>query len=269
MYRLGRLAIAAVCFFLGTVGCTVTSVPQSRPNLSQAVLTFDDEFNGDRIDLSKWNVISRILYSNGASNAYNPAMVSVGNGYLRLDLDAVPYLGKPYSGGEIDSRGKFNQKYGYFEARMKLPRGSGLHSSWWLWPLSDRWPPEIDIIETKGSRPTTAYMTVHWSESGVVRAYPEQMDFSGDHYSEGVFEGSDLTEDFHVFGVEWKPESIVWYIDGVERHRVSEHVPQESFMLELDLALDTYGGSIDRSVLPASLLVDYVRVYRLPGDPLP
>ena len=267
MHTLGRFAAVSL-FWISAAGCTLNNMAAPRPDLSQAVLTFDDEFEGTTLDLSKWNIISRILYSNGALNVYNPAMVSVVNGHLKLNLQRVSYLGKPYSGGEIDTRNKFNQRYGYFEARIKIPSGSGMHPAWWLWPLSDRWPPEIDIVETKGNQPTTAYMTVHWSEHEVVRAYPEQVDFTGDNFAESTYDGPDFAQDFHVFGVKWTPDMLIWYIDGVERHRTTEHIPQEPFMLILDLALDNYGGAVDTStILPAFMLVDYVRVYRLPDSP--
>jgi beta-glucanase (GH16 family) len=249
-------------------GCTLGYVPSAPPDLSQAVLTFEDNFDDRVVDQSKWNIISRNIYYPGVLNAHNPAMVSAENGYLKIDLQSLPYRSMTYSGGEIDTRDKFNQRYGYFEARIMMPGGSGVHPAFWLWPQSDRWPPEIDIIELKGSEPSTAYMTVHWSENGVVRAYPEQVDFAGDHYAESTFYGPDFTEDFHVFALEWTPDRLVWYIDGVERHRTTDHVPHEPFMVIIDLALDRYGGPLDAStVLPVSLLVDYVRVYRLPDVP--
>jgi beta-glucanase (GH16 family) len=257
------LNYVASILFLITAGCATYS-PSVFPDLSRAALTFQDEFDGTAVDSSKWNIISRKIYYNGVLSAHNPDMVSVKDGFLKIDLTATPYRSMNYSGGEIDTRDKFNQQYGYFEARMKMPGGSGVHPAWWLWPQSDRWPPEIDIVEIKGNEPTNAYMTVHWSENGVVRAYPEQVDFDGDHYAETTYSGPDFTQDFHVYGVEWTPDRLVWFIDGVERHRTSRHVPHEPFMLIIDLALDMYGGRfLPSTPLPASMLVDYVRVYRL------
>jgi beta-glucanase (GH16 family) len=248
---------------LFTANCA-SYVPSAPPDLARAALTFQDEFDGTAVDSSKWNIISRNIYYKGILSAHNPDMVSVQDGHLRIDLKATPYRSMNYSGGEIDTRDKFSQQYGYFEARMKMPGGSAIHSAWWLWPQSDRWPPEIDIVEMKGNEPTNAYMTVHWSENGIVRAHPEQVDFDGDHFSESAYEGPDLTQDFHVYGVEWGPDRLVWFIDGIERHRTSRHIPQEPFMLIIDLALDMYGGPLLGSThLPVSLLVDYIRVYRL------
>lgn len=268
MHILGRFAAVSL-FWISAAGCTLNYLAAPPPNLSQAVLTFSDEFDGMSVDTSKWYVMSNYLYVAGAVNAYNPAMVSVVNGHLKLDLQHVPWLGKAYSGGAIESRDRFNQRYGYFEARIQVPSGSGFHSSWWLWPISDLWPPELDIMEGKGSQPTQINMTVHWSENGIHRTDPtDPASYLVDHYAESTYTGTDFTQDFHVFGMEWRPEVIIWYIDGVERHRTTEHVPQEAFWLELDLALDNYGGGVGAStILPAFMLVDYVRVYRLPDGP--
>ncbi|MCC2642056.1 MAG: Beta-glucanase/Beta-glucan synthetase [Nitrospira sp.] len=255
--------------YLSFAGCGFFYIPSSSPDLTRAVLTFGDEFDGRNVDSSKWNVISRNIFYPGVLSSHNPNMVSVENGYLKIDLRPTPYLSMKHSGGEIDTRDIFHQQYGYFEARIKMPAGRGVHPAWWLWPQSDEWPPEIDIAEIKGSEPTNVYMTVHWSEDGIVREHPEQVDFSGDHFAEVAYEGSDFTEDFHVYGLAWAPDTLVWYIDGVERHRTTEHVPSEPFMLVLDLALDGYGGPPDASTfLPASMLVDYVRVYRWGDVPL-
>lgn len=267
MHTLVRYAVAPI-LCISVAGCTLDYFTSPPPDFSQAVLTFEDEFDGAVLDSAKWNIISRNIFYPGVLNAHNPDMLSVENGFLRIDLKAVPYLSMAYSGGAIDTRNKFNQRYGYFEARIKMPGGAGVHPAWWLWPQSDLWPPEIDVVETKGSQPRKAYMTVHWSENGVVRAYPEQVDFTGDHFAESVYEGPDFTRDFHVFGIEWNPDSLIWYIDGVERHRTAKHVPQEPFMLILDLTLDSYGGPLDSStILPAFMLVDYVRVYRMGNGP--
>ena len=137
---------AAVMLGITVAGCTLGYMPSAPPDLSRAEVTFEDNFDERVVDPSKWNIISRNIYYPGVLNAHNPAMVSVENGYLKIDLQALPYRSMKYSGGEIDTRDKFNQQSGYFEARRKVPGGSGVHPAFWLWPQSDRWPPEIDII---------------------------------------------------------------------------------------------------------------------------
>jgi beta-glucanase (GH16 family) len=257
MCRLQRL-VAAALVWISAAGCTLNYFTAPRLDLSQAVLTFEDNFDGTAVDEAKWRVVDQNLNANGAVNAYNPAMVSVSDGLLAIQVQRVPWMDKPYSGGELDSLHRQTFQYGYFEARIKCPKGSGLHCSWWLWPDDNDWPPEIDIVEIRGNLPTQAMLTIHWQEPG---APPSAM------FEEVSADGHDFTADFHVYGVEWAPNRLVWFLDGIEQHRTTEHVPQKPFRLQLDLALDEYAGGIDMTTaLPASMLVDYVRVYRMPDD---
>lgn len=251
MYTIWRLLPVALVW-INAAGCTLDRVPALRPDLSHATLIFSDEFNGTSLDTAKWNATSYNLP--GAENAYNPAMVSVDGGNLILQLQHIPWLGQPYSGGQVDTDHKFLPIYGYFEARVKPPRGTGFHSSWWLWPDNNIWPPELDIVEFRGGQPNRAHITHHWFDA----TRP-----NNDGYGKTVFEGPDFTADFHVFGLEWGPEVLIWYIDGVERFRSTDHVPTQAFRLQLDLALGGWAGwpPDETTVFPAYFLVDYVRVF--------
>ena len=187
-------------------------------------------------------------------------MVSVSGGNLILHLQHSPWLGQPYSGGQLDTDHKFLPTYGYFEARLKAAGGSGLHSSWWLWPDDNVWPPELDIVEIRGFLPTDDYLTQDWIDPAI-----PLHDGGYSASASTVFHGPDFTQDFHVFGMEWNPTTIIWYIDGVERFRNATHIPAKPFRLQLDLALGGFGGPVDETtILPAFMLVDYVRVYRMP-----
>lgn len=250
-----RQCLLMFLVWANTAGCTLNYMGGPGPDLSRATLIFFDEFEGTSLDTTKWNATSYNLWT--AQNAYNPAMVSVEHGNLVLRLEPVPWMGQPYSGGQVDTDGKFLPVYGYFEARLKPPSGTGFHSSWWLWPDNNIWPPELDIVEFRGFQPNMAHITHHWFDS----ARPDN-----DGYDKTVVEGPDFTADFHVFGLEWGPDALVWYIDGVERFRSTGHIPQQPFRLQLDLALGGWAGwpPDETTVYPAYFLVDYVRVYRLP-----
>lgn len=252
-----RLFLLAVLAWVSVGGCALHQVGTPGPDLSHAALIFSDEFEGTNLDTTKWNATSYNLWT--AQNAYNPAMVSVRGGNLVLQLQPVPWMGQSYSGGQLDTDGKFLPVYGYFEARLKPPRGTGLHASWWLWPDNNIWPPELDIVEFRGFQPTMAHITHHWFDG----TRPDN-----DGYDKTVVEGPDFTADFHVFGLEWGPKALVWYIDGTERFRSTGPIPQQPFRLQLDLALGGWAGwpPDETTVFPAYFLVDYVRVYRLPQD---
>jgi MYXO-CTERM domain-containing protein len=101
-------------------------------------------------------------------------------------------------------------------------------------------------------------MTVHWGT-----------DYGAGHQSDGSsWVGSDFSADFHTFGLEWNPDSIVWTIDGVERKRhIGAGVPQVEMYLILNLAIGgTWPGAPDGTTpFPGLYQIDYVRAYtRLP-----
>jgi beta-glucanase (GH16 family) len=252
--RTCRLLAAVFVLWIGFGGCSLIYTARPGPDLSQATLIFSDEFDGTSLDTSKWNATSYNLWT--AENAYNPAMVSVSGGNLILQLQPIPWMGQAYSGGQVDTDHKFLPVYGYFEARLKPPRGTGFHASWWLWPDDNVWPPEMDIVEFRGFEPTSAYVANRWFDP----TQPEN-----DAHDQKNCEGPDYTEDFHIFGMDWGPEAIVFYIDGRECFRSTRNISAKPFRLQLDLALGGWAGwpPDETTVFPAYFLVDYVRVYRM------
>lgn len=220
------------------------------------VLVFNDEFNGTAVDQTKWRIVDQELNANGAVNNYNPAMVSVSGGSLHLQVQHIPWRGKAYSGGELDTLHHQVFQYGLFSARMKAACGSGLHSSWWLWPDNNVWPPEIDIAEVRGVAPMQVKTTLHWPA-------PNNTPIWGILHEVTSTLAVSACADYHTYMVDWQPHQLTWYIDGHIVHTTTEHVPQTPMRLELDLALDAYAGGIDGSThLPALMLVDYVRIFR-------
>lgn len=252
---------AVVVLVVSTILLTACgpSSTEASSDMNHGVLLFSDEFDGPVPDPSRWTVESRDRTYLEARSADNPAMVSMADGLLRLSVQSLPHLSQPYSGAILGTRDKFHMLYGYAEACLRMPGGSGLYGAFWLYPVSNQWPPEIDIVEVLGRWPTTAWMTVHWFDP----TWP-----NNDAHPSGTYTGPDFTHGMHRFGMEWMPDRLVWYIDGVERYRTTEHVPHEPMVLVLNVELATYAGAIDATtILPASMLVDYVRVYRLPETP--
>jgi beta-glucanase (GH16 family) len=240
-------------------------------DLSHFQLAFADEFNsfdwspdgshGWRTTLD-WE--ARTLPANHEAQYYSDSSVGVNPFHLHdgvLDIAATAGsnpLGLPYNSGVITTQGSFSQLYGYFEMRAELPAGAGLWPTFWLLPANHSWPPELDVFEVLGSDPTTAVATVHSASTGAHTRVASAV------------ATADLSEGFHTFGVNWKPDIIQWYIDGVEVAEAPTPADMHQPMYLLaNLAVGGAGswpGVADPSAFPATMTIDYIHVYRSSPD---
>ncbi|MCK1404972.1 glycoside hydrolase family 16 protein [Bradyrhizobium sp. 76] len=155
-------------------------------------------------------------------------------------------------------------RYGYFEARMKMPPGPGLWPAFWLAALKPtnltEGNVEIDVIEYYGQFTSAYQAVVHvWykNEPTKTRGKNQRIDFA---------EGA-LVADFHTFGVDISPQAIVFFLDG--KKVWSQPTPPEldgPLYPLINLALGG-GWPIDRAPDPSTLLVDYVHVYGRDAGP--
>ena len=239
---------------------------------SSYILTFDDEFGGTALDLTKWSNSypgdDRIHRNTPEAEYYAPDADQVQNGILSLTARStgpVTYtlpdgstVSKSYTSGMISSYGNFTQTYGWFEIRAKVPEGQGFWPAFWLLPATNGWPPEIDIFEILGNATKTVYMTDHWPNPNV---YIEE-----DGVGSGpVQPGPDYSADFHTFAVDWEPEAITWYIDSVQQFQVTDDIPSEPMYIISNLAVGGPGswpGPPDTTTpFPGEMDIDYIRVY--------
>ena len=222
-------------------------------------LTFHDEFNGNRLDTTKWidSYPDGVrTHSNNEQQYYAPDGYDVRGGFLHLRAEKRSMGGMPYTSGIVTTYGKFAQAYGWFEIRARFPKGKGFWPAFWLLPADKRWPPEIDVLEILGHETNKVYMTNHWQDA------------QGRHLSNGgAWVGPDFSAGFHTFAVDWQPDVIVWYVDGVERFRSSKGIPSMPMYVLVNLAVGgDWPGNPDASTpFPATMDVDYVRVYRRRG----
>lgn len=224
-------------------------------NKSGYELVFQDEFDGNTLDTSKW---STQFYWGRTHNTHYMTYFSrdvfqVSNGKLRIKAEKRQGSKPEYNGGVITSFESFGLRYGYFEIRAKLPKGKGLWPAFWLGPTSKDWPPEIDIVELLGHEPNKVYMTHHWKNA------------SGKHkYRQTAYTGPDFSTNYHVFAAEWTPTEIVWYIDGIERYRSDRNVPQVPMYVLTALTIGgKWPGAPDRTTsFPAYMDIDFIRVFK-------
>jgi beta-glucanase (GH16 family) len=243
---------------------------QAQPPAAAPTLLFDDEFDGSSLDAAKWVPTywwGSTIDTNNELEWYTPNNVSVSNGTLKLTAlkQTVSGGGSTYNytsgvittgrnSSNVSAPTKFEFQYGYAEMRAKVPKGKGLWPAFWTLSCDQNWPPEIDITEIIGDAITNNNMTLHYSNSDGSEAS-----------SGGEWLGPDFSAGWHTYGVDWQPNAIVWYVDGVEHYRYSgaANIPAEKMYLLLNLAVGgDWPGSPDSStVFPATFEVDYVRVW--------
>lgn len=222
------------------------------PDKSSLHLVFEDDFSGKTLDHSKW--IPQLAWGkvNGTEQQYyDPSALDFSNGMLAITASKESAGGKPYTSGAIASYEHFDFKYGYVEMRAQVPEGQGLWPSFWMLSTNLKDPTEIDIAEFRGQNPDRVQTTLHWG-----------MGANFKHTS--WYTGPDFSAGFHTYGMDWQPDKIVWYVDGVERFRVTDHIPAVPMYLIANLSVGgVYPGPPDETTpAKASFKIDYIRVYK-------
>lgn len=237
-------------------------------------LVFEDDFAGRDLDESKWvrcywwDAAGCTNLGNAELQWYLPDNVSVEDGNLilraRPELTARPGAVYGYSSGIVTTGRltydrtpptKFEFQYGYVEIRARVPAGKGLWPAFWLLPVNQTSLPEIDVMEVLGHEPDVLHLNFHYRD-----------DIGRKRNVGTSVPAPDLSLDWHVYAVDWSPERIVWYFDGIEqwRYEVARHVPHEPMYLLVNLAVGgVWAGAPDEdTAFPADYAVDYVRVWQ-------
>jgi beta-glucanase (GH16 family) len=182
---------------------------------------------------------------------------------LLLTLDIAPKKIRPlidgyaFTSGEINTFHTFSQTYGYFEMRAKVPSVYGLWSAFWLQRENGTWPPELDVMEVLGRDTTTLHVGVHTNS-----APPGRKDGIVFPQSQAITV-PDTAAAFHTYGVDWEPHLITWYFDRQPVFTVdTSYDMHQPMYLQADLAGGgPWARDIDISKLPASLEIDYIKVW--------
>ena len=247
-------------------------------------LVFGDEFDEAELDTSKW--WTRYVYSDGTLDRLNDEQqryrenenhVMTGS-ELQLTGRKVSSGGDGinYESGMI--RSKTLIKYGYLEARVKMPPGVGSWPAFWLNAEVSPWPPEIDIFEFVNNGVEDTADMLH---TGVIDHGAQGHDFLSTDpafhtdwtYWKAPFE---FPADFHVIALLWDATSASTYVDGkliVKRgykwvHDDGSDAGYAHVLLDYAIGGASWAGrhGIDDTKFPQSLEVDYVRVYQSKVD---
>ena len=275
-----RLAISAFCLltFLMPMGCHAQAGAPASPERKWD-LAWSDEFsgpNGSGADPAKWVVeIGGGGWGNEELEYYTDRSQNshVQDGTFVIRAQREKYKGKDgvardCTSARLKTLGKFSQAYGRFEARIRIPYGQGLWPAFWMmgddidkigWPAGG----EIDIMENIGKEPSMVHGTIHG---------PGYSGGDGIGASYTLPAGKRFADDFHIFAVEWEPDTIRFFVDHDLYQTVTRaNLPpgrrwvfDHPFFLLMNVAVGgSWPGSPDASTaFPQTMLVDYVRVYR-------
>ncbi|HEY2841136.1 MAG TPA: glycoside hydrolase family 16 protein, partial [Pirellulales bacterium] len=134
------------------------------PDVPGWQLSWHDEFDGSSLNTTNWTALNRLDSFNNEKQYYSSGQVSVANGSLQLTATNQPVRNKAYGSGLITSNALYGP--GRFEARIDLPTTQGMWPAFWLNPNQVQWPlgGEIDVMENRGSEPTTVSSAFHWQQ---------------------------------------------------------------------------------------------------------
>ena len=252
--------------------------PAAETSKAKWKLVWHDEFNYKGLpDTTKWG------YDTGNSGWGNhelqnytqgdSANVHVHDGSLYLTArkhipaDRSSENKASYTSARMVSKYKGDWTYGKIEARVIMPKGKGVWPAIWMLPTDWKyggWPAsgEIDILENVGYIKDTVFGTVH------TKAYNHMINTQ----KGGKAFVKNSTSVFHIYAIEWTPESITFLLDGKRyyyfrnEHKTSEEWPfDQRFHLLMNIAVGgDWGGKfgVDDSIFPATMRVDYIRVFR-------
>ena len=263
-----------------------------------------DEFDGNSLDGTKWTALNGGWGDEGQQvrNCYTRSDENINVSGGSLNLIGLYKPGATCTGGNtktgnftsgfVQTKNKAYFKYGYIEARIKMPKNKSTWPGFWMSPNNSPYGPgwpdwgEIDIVETKGSNHQFAASDAHWRDKNTPTGQ------TGSHRNrQGVIPpskfgtGNDTTE-WHTYGVKWAEGKLEYFIDGKWHHTITEFKNSNStgspngpfdqnFFLQLNLAIGgnyidspwddpiNSVGAANGEGFPATMSVDYVRVYEM------
>jgi beta-glucanase (GH16 family) len=251
-------------------------MPQLRTGWA---LGWRDEFSdrdGSLPDPAKWTYdVGGNGWGNQELEYYTkrPENARIEKGNLVITAQKESYTGtdgvtRDYTSARLKTHGLLAQAYGRFEARIKIPAGQGMWPAFWMlgedipavgWPKCG----EIDIMENIGKEPSTIHGSLH-GPSAATPTSDRTAVFS-------LPQGQNFADDFHIYAVEWEPDTVRFYIDSnlyatfhsSDWPAGGKWVFDHPFFIILNVAVGgDWPGAPDVSTkFPQRMLVDYVRAY--------
>ena len=242
-------------------------------------LIWSDEFNGSSVNPANWEfqlgngqLFGLSGWGNNELQYYRAENSTVSNGVLTITARNQNFGGYNYTSSRLRSINRFEFAYGRIEASIRLPSTPGIWPAFWLLPTSSpygTWAAsgEIDVMESVNFA-DRIYGTIHYGAP-----FPGNVSAGGQYAP-----GTDFSQNFHTYTLEWEPNQMRWYVDGVMFKVINRNTwfssaafgdPRAPFDREFHILLNVaVGGNFPgnpngSSQFPQSMQVDWVRVYQL------
>ncbi|MFZ8931937.1 MAG: glycoside hydrolase family 16 protein, partial [Pseudomonadales bacterium] len=296
--RVRHLLLLGGSLVLAACGGQSDSVPAgefSAP-VVEFQLVFSDEFNGSELDQSKWNIVEGdgcpdlCGFGNNELQVYSADSIDVSGGTLKITaLDNPPGSDAPYTSARINTKDKFEFRYGRVEFSARLPSGQGMWPALWMLHADESvygpWPAggEIDVMEAFNpgvAGNTATQSTTHYGLPG-----PPFNGTSSQNDNQVPLDAA-----FHEYAVEWERDQLRFFVDGVHFQTQTSDEWYAYFPADEDGFYDPLGaykvgprdapfdqmfylimnlavggnpvGPPEGTQFPQTLEVDYVRVYQ-------
>jgi beta-glucanase (GH16 family) len=208
-------------------------------------LTFSDDFNGEKVDETKWNL---------PANRETVSIVKGGKDkVLRISLrkaeDMIQWNG-------LTTSGKFEQMYGYFEASMRMPAYKGHTAIYRLGPADEKVAPNMLVLfEGLG-----ADQLMPWArrndDSG-------QRDFRPEGKLTQFLKAGEAAKKFNTYGILWTDKSFTWFINGKKVHQVDKQdVPKPMRIHLAHRVSEAERPNLNLKQLPDDVDIDWVKVWK-------
>jgi hypothetical protein len=216
-------------------------------------LSWEDRFDGDKLDPEKWAV--RGVGPRGAG-FISPDAVKINDGFLELSAFVENDSVKT---GAVGTQGRFMSKYGYYECRAQLQKSSGNWAAFWIQSTGiaqgedpAKFGTEIDIFEYfKKQGEDMISHNLHWAYG------PNQKSIGG-----LLSRVAGVGEGFHTFALEWTPEKYAFFVDGYKYYEVTEAISHIEEYIILSMELPSTLEALKDATLPDIFIIDYVKVYK-------
>lgn len=222
-------------------------------------LTFEDDFDTGKLDAKKWitkyfwgeKMIKesyslgneKQYFTDGKNLEFNGSVVRIitrkemaeGKAWIK-DHGFIPRK-FDFTSGIINTGQSFRQKYGLFEAKIRFANPNSLMNAFWM--VGDRSKPHLDVAKA-------------FNKCSVGLTLDDKQKF------EKAIGRNRFSNDFHIFSMEWLPNSIVWKINGLEVKTIKQNIPDQEMYLNFSASVYS---DVASSGLPSSMEIDWVRCY--------